>query len=128
MISSTIGLSPSKTLSLEDEAVIEVTGNSAAVERILRPHVKRVAVANPRLVRAIAYARVKTNKVDAGTLAKLHAAGFLPEVWVADEDTYSRRRRMAERAGVIRIKGRMKAILHANLIPPYKGYLFGKRG
>ncbi|UFW51418.1 MULTISPECIES: hypothetical protein [Bradyrhizobium] len=112
--------------------VIEVTGNSAAVERILRPHVKRVAVANPRLVRAIAYARVKTDKVDAGTLAKLHAAGFLPEVWVADEDTYSRRRQMAERAGVlaqiIRIKGRMKAILHANLIPPYKGYLFGKRG
>lgn len=121
-----------KTLSLEDEVVIEVTGNSAAVERILRPHVKRVAVANPRLVRAIAYARVKTDKVDAGTLAKLHAAGFLPEVWVADEDTYSRRRQMAERAGVlaqiIRIKGRMKAILHANLIPPYKGYLFGKCG
>ncbi|MEY9104512.1 transposase [Bradyrhizobium yuanmingense] len=101
-------------------------GNSAAVERILRPHVKRVAVANPKLVRAIAYARVKTDKVDAGTLAKLHAAGFL------DEGTYSRRRQLAERAGVlaqiIRIKGRMKAILHANLIPPYKGYLFGKRG
>ncbi|SFQ33480.1 Transposase IS116/IS110/IS902 family protein [Bradyrhizobium sp. Ghvi] len=121
-----------KTLSLEDEVVIEVTGNSAAVERILRPHVKRVAVANPRLVRTIAYARVKTDKVDARTLAKLHAAGFLPEVWVADEDTQSRRRQMAERAGVlaqiIRIKARMKAILHANLIPPYKGYLFGKRG
>lgn len=49
-------------LSLEDEVVIEVTGNSVAVERILRPHVKRVAVANPRLVRAIAYARVKTDK------------------------------------------------------------------
>ena len=43
-----------KTLSLEDEVVIEVTGNSAAVERILRPHVKGVGVANPRLVRAIA--------------------------------------------------------------------------
>jgi len=56
-----------KALSLEDEVVIELTGNSAAVERILRPHVKRVAVANPRLVRAIAYARVKTDKVDAGT-------------------------------------------------------------
>jgi len=90
-----------RTLSLEDEVVIEVTGNSAAVERLLRPHVKRVAVANPRLVRAIAYARVKTDKVDAATLAKLHAAGFLPEVWVADEDTYSRRRQMAERAGVL---------------------------
>jgi len=113
-----------KTLSLEDEVVIEVTGNSAAVERILRPHVKRVAVANPRLVRAIAYARVKTDKVDAGTLAKLHAAGFLPEVWVADEDTYSRRRQMAERAGVlaqiIRIKGRMKAICMPNSSRPTK--------
>lgn len=121
-----------KTLSLDDEVVIEVTGNSAAVERLLRPHVKRVAVANPRLVRAIAYARVKTDKVDAATLARLHAAGFLPEVWVADEDTYNRRRQSAERAGVlaqvVRIKGRMKAILHANLIPPYKGHLFGKAG
>ena len=121
-----------KTLSLDDEVVIEVTGNSAAVERLLRPHVKRVAVANPRLVRAITYARVKTDKVDAATLARLHAAGFLPEVWVADEDTYNRRRQSAERAGVlaqvVRIKGRMKAILHANLIPPYKGHLFGKAG
>ena len=114
-----------ETLTLDDEVVIEVTGNSAAVERIMRPHVKRVAVANPRLVRAIAYARVKTDKVDAAIFAKLHAAGFLPEVWVADENTYSRRRRTAERAGVleqlVRIKGRMKAILHGNLIPPYKG-------
>lgn len=121
-----------KTLSLEDEVVIEVTGNSAAVERLMRPHVKRVIVANPRLVRAIAYARVKTDKIDAITLAKLHAAGFIPEVWVADEETYIRRRRAAERAGVlaqlVRLKGRMKAILHANLIPPYKGHLFGKVG
>lgn len=88
-----------RTLSPDDEVVIEVTGNSAAVERLLRPHVKRVAVANPRLVRAIAYARVKTGKVDAATLAQLHAAGFLTEVWVADDDTYSRRRQIAERAG-----------------------------
>ncbi|WP_271608535.1 hypothetical protein [Bradyrhizobium sp. CCBAU 21359] len=83
-----------------------------AIQTLTPLHVKRVAVANPRLVRAIAYARVKTDKVDAGTLAKLHAAGFLPEVWVADEDTYSRRHQMAERAGVlaqiIRIKRRMK--------------------
>ena len=76
-----------KTLSLEDEVVIEATGNSAAVERLLRPYVKRVAIANPRLVRAIAYARVKTDKIDASILAKLHASGFLPEIWVADDDT-----------------------------------------
>ena len=66
-----------KTLSVEDEVVIEATGNSAAVERILRPFVKRVVVANSRMVRAIAYARVKTDKIDAAILAKLHAGGFL---------------------------------------------------
>ena len=90
-----------KTLSLEDEVVIEATGNSAAVERLLRPYVKRVAIANPRLVRAIAYARVKTDKIDASILAKLHASGFLPEIWVADDDTLGRRRQIAERMGVL---------------------------
>ncbi|MDP3410159.1 IS110 family transposase [Bosea sp. (in: a-proteobacteria)] len=121
-----------KTLDLEDEVVIEATGNSAAVERLMRPHVKRVAVANSRLVRAIAYARVKTDKIDAAILARLHAAGFLPEVWVADEDTLSRRRRIAERMGVleqvVRTKGRIQAILNSNLIPRYSGHLFGKAG
>ena len=113
-----------RTLSVEDEVVIEATGNSAAVERILRPFVKRVIVANPRMVRAIAYARVKTDKIDAAILAKFHAGGFLPEVWVADDDTQRQRRQTAERMGVleqvVRTKGRIHAILHANLIPKYR--------
>lgn len=121
-----------RTLSREDEVVIEATGNSAAVERILRPFVKRIVVANPRMVRAIAYARVKTDKIDAVILAKLHAGGFLPEVWVADDETQRRRRQTAERMGVleqmVRTKGRIHAILHANLIPKYSGHLFGKAG
>ncbi|MBM9400780.1 IS110 family transposase [Gluconacetobacter azotocaptans] len=121
-----------RTLSLEDEVVIEATGNTAAVERLMRPYVKRVAIANPRLVRAIAYARVKTDKIDATILARLHAAGFLPEVWAADEVTLTRRRQIAERMAileqVVRIKSRIQAILHANLIPKYTGHLFGKAG
>jgi hypothetical protein len=38
-------------------------------------------------VRVIAHAKVKTDKVDAAALAKLHASGFLPEVWMPDEAT-----------------------------------------
>ena len=110
-----------KSLSVEDEVVIEATGNSAAVERIFRPFVKRVVVANPRMVRGIAYARVKTDKIDAVILAKLHAGSFLPEVWVADDNTQRQRRQTVERMGVleqvVRTKGRIHAILHANLIP-----------
>ncbi len=118
-----------RALSGDDEVVIEATGNSAAVERVLRPFVRRVIVANPRMVRAIAYARVKTDKIDAVILAKLHAGGFLPEVWVADDDTQRRRCQTAERMGtleqMVRTKGRIHAILHANLVPKYAGHLFG---
>jgi transposase len=121
-----------ETLSPEDEVVIEATGNSAAVERLMRPHVRRVVIANPRLVRAIAHARVKTDRIDAAVLAKLHASGFLPEVWVPDDETLRRRRQIAERMGVleqsVRLKGRIQAILHANLIPRCAGHLFGKAG
>jgi transposase len=87
-------------LTRDDEVVIEATGNSAAVERLLHPFVKRVVIANPRMVRAIAYARVKTDKIDARVLARLQASGFLPEIWIADEDTERRRRQTTERMGV----------------------------
>lgn len=74
-----------RTLRPDDEVVLEATGNTAAIERLLRPFVGRVVIANPRMVRAIAYARVKTDKIDAITLACLQASGFLPEVWAADD-------------------------------------------
>ena len=121
-----------KTLRPDDEVVVEATGNTAAVVRLISPHVAKVAMANPIQVRAIAWAKVKTDKIDAGVLAKLHASGFLPEVWSADEDTQTLRRLVAERVEVVssmtRVKNRIHAVLHANLIPPYKGHLFSKGG
>ena len=68
------------TLTKEDEVVLEATGNTAAIVRLLKPFVHRVAIANPLQVRAIACAKVKTDKIDASKLARLHAAHFLPEV------------------------------------------------
>jgi transposase len=47
-------------------------------------------------MKAIAHARVKTDKGDAKTLAQLHAAGFLPEVWVADDETLNLRRLVSD--------------------------------
>lgn len=121
-----------KTLDLSDEVVLEATGNTAIIVRLLRPFVRRVVVANPLQVRAIAWAKVKTDKIDAAVLAKLHASGFLPEVWVADEDTEVLRRRVTERTQLVtqmtRLKNRIHAVLHANLIPRYHGKLFGKAG
>ena len=121
-----------KKLKPDDEIIIEATGNTSAIVRLLLPFVGRVVIANPILVRAIAWAKVKTDKIDAAVLAKLHASGFLPEVWMPDEETEARRRVVAERTQLVsqmtRLKNRIQSVLHANLIPPYKGVLFSKRG
>ena len=85
----------------DDEIVIEATGNTQAIVRVLSPFVSRVVIANPLLVRAIAWAKVKTDKIDAAVLAKLQASGFLPEVWMPDEETEMRRRVVAERAQLV---------------------------
>ena len=69
-----------RKLRSDDEVVIEATVNTAMIVRLLRPSVRRVVIANPLQVRAIAHAKIKTDKIDAAVLAKLHASGFLPEV------------------------------------------------
>jgi len=57
-----------------------------AIARIIEPHVDRVVLANPKAVKSTTQS-VKTDKLDARTLARLLAAGFLPEVWTSDEQT-----------------------------------------
>src|SRR6201996_4984788 len=121
-----------RKLRSDDEVVIETTVNTAATVRLLCPFVRRVVIANPLQVRAIAHAKIKTDKVDAAVLAKLHASGFLPEVWMPDEATETLRRLVAQRSQVVqqmtRIKNRIHGVLHTNLIPPYEGELFSTTG
>ena len=121
-----------RTLASTDEVVVEATGNAMAVVRVLSPYVARVIMANPLQVKAIAHARIKTDKIDAGVLAQLRAADFLPEVWLPDAET-ERRRLVARRNQIVRHRTRVKdevhAILHAHLIPPCPhADLFGRLG
>jgi transposase len=110
-----------KSLLATDEVVIEATGNCMAVSRVLSLFVKRVVIANPLQVKAIAHAHVKTDKIDAGTLASLYAAGYLPEIWTPDAATERMRRLVARRYQVVRhrtrIKNEVHSILYAYLIP-----------
>jgi transposase len=109
------------SLSRTDVVVVEATGNAAAVAAVISPHVKRVVIANPKQVRVIAHAKIKTDTIDAGVLAQLYASGFLPEVWIADEATQALRRQVTRRNQVVRQRSRLKniiqSILHAHLIP-----------
>jgi transposase len=86
-----------ETLDPDDDVAFEATGNSDAIAVLLEPLVRRVVVSNPHKTRAIAEAKVKTDKVDARTLAQLLAADFLPPVWLPDDRTRMLRRQIARR-------------------------------
>ena len=61
-----------------DEVEIEATGNTAMIVRLLRPFVQRVVIANPLQVRAIAHAKIKTDKIDARCWQSYTPAAFCP--------------------------------------------------
>src|SRR5204863_929614 len=110
-----------QTLQPGDEVALEATTNSDAIATMLRPLVARVVVSNPRKTRAIAEAKVKTDKVDARILAQLLAVDFLPETWVADDRTRMLRRLVMRRTHLVkqrtRLKNQVHGILSRNLVP-----------
>src|SRR5512146_1556854 len=97
-----------RTLTKDDEVVIEATGDAMAVVRALSPHVARVIGANPLQGKAIAHARIKTDKIDAGVLASLRAADFLPEIWLPAAETERLRRLVSRRNQIVRHRTRIK--------------------
>ena len=64
-----------KKLSKDEGVVVEATGNAASVAAVIAPHVKKVVIANPKQVRIIAHAKIKTDTIDASVLG-----GFRREV------------------------------------------------
>jgi transposase len=103
------------SLGADDQVVLEATGNAVEIARIIEPHVGRVVLANPKAVKG-ATQTAKTDKLDARTLVRLLAAGFLPEVWTPDEQTRVLRRRISRRAQLVRQRTREKNQVHAILI------------
>lgn len=108
------------SLAPSDEVALEATGNTWAIASLLASQAARVVVSNPAKTRAIAEARIKTDKVDAAILAELLAADYLPSVWMPDEHTAALRRQVQRRAHIVRqrtrLKNQVQAILHRNLV------------
>lgn len=122
-----------RSLNGTDEIVVEAVGDAMAVVRVLSPFIGRVIVANPMQVNAIAHTRIKTDKIDAGVLAQLHASGFLLEVSIPDERTERLRRLVARRNLVVRhrtwVKNEVHGVLQAHLVPKcLHTDLFNNRG
>jgi len=110
---------------------VEATTNTWPVAAILRPLVHTLVVSNPLRTKAIASAKIKTDKVDALTLAQLLRTGYLPDVWIPDDQTRLMRQRSTERAMLsadrTRIKNRIHSVLHQRLIEAPSGDLFSRK-
>jgi transposase len=120
------------SLGPDDHVVLESTSFSWAIAELFGRHAGKVTVSNPMQTKAIASAKVKTDKVDAKVLAQLGAADFLPEVWAPDPATRALRRRVAHRAALVRQRTRLRNQVHAvlarNLVGVPVTDLFGQAG
>jgi transposase len=94
---------------------LEATTNCWAVADVLRPFVARVVVSNPMATKAIAQAKVKTDKVDAHVLAQLLRCDFLPEVWQPDEATRRLRELTGRRSALVSQRTMMRNRIHSVL-------------
>lgn len=115
-------------LTREYRVALEATFHTWAIAALLEPWVAEVVVSNPLRTRAIAEAKIKTDRVDATVLAHLLRLDYLPRVWQPDADTRDLRRQTTERAALVsdctRIKNRIHAVLHQRLLTPPGGDLF----
>jgi len=121
------------SLAADDVVALEATSGAGLIAEIIQPHVAAVVVANTRKLPQISRAKAKTDRLDARTLARLAASGFLETVWAPDERTRALRRLCARREALVRARTRAKNEAHAvparNLCgrPPATD-CFGKKG
>jgi len=120
-------------LGVGDQVALEATTNCFAFADLLKKSGATVVVSNPMQTKAIASAKVKTDKIDARVLAHLLRLGYLPEVWQPDQGTRRLRRRASHRESLTRqrtmVKNRIHSILHRNLVDAGSiSDLFGAKG
>jgi transposase len=83
-------------------------------EILSRKH--RVVLSNPAKTRAIASAKLKTDKVDALMLANLLRGGYIAESYVLSRRVIGLRELVPYRANLVRMRGGVKNRVHAYLL------------
>jgi len=97
------------------EVVMESSNSSMHVYDALSKTCK-VKVAHPSRVKAIASARIKTDKIDARILAHLLRANLIPESFVPSPEYRQARLIVRHRASLVEVRTQIKNKIHAILI------------
>ena len=124
-----------KGLEGPSEAVLEASRTWGVMYDLLEAidEVESVQLAHSQKVRAIAEAKIKTDKIDAGILAQLLRADLIPAAYIPGKQTRSDKEMIRQRVFLVRMRTRLKNRIHVLLdrlhIPlPSVTDLFGKRG
>jgi transposase len=123
---------PAFSLKGKKRAVMEAGGNWYAIYDRLEPVVTELILAHPLRVRAIASARVKTDDIDARTLAHLLRTDLIPAAYVPPKETRDLRELLRYRQDLVKQRSALKNRVHSLLakdgyISPYTD-LFGREG
>jgi transposase len=97
-----------KTLPQPRMIAMEATIFTGWIYDHLLPHAEKVKVANPLMLRAIAAAKRKNDRIDAGKIADCLRCDFLPECYMASTAIRNRRRTLRYRNLVLKQMTQMK--------------------
>ena len=98
------------------KAVVESTGNLwIQVHDRLEAHGFDIVLSNPYKTRLIAEAKIKIDKVDARTLARLLRADMLATCYVPNEEQRSRREFLRHRLRLVKTRTEVKNRIHSLL-------------
>lgn len=94
---------------------MEATRNWYYLYESLEARVKEIHLAHPLKVRAIAEARIKTDKIDSKILADLLRVNLLPESYIPTQAVRDQRERLRYRASLVSLQTQIKNKVHALL-------------
>ena len=121
-----------QTLPERPSVAFEATSNWYHIYELLEPWVAELALSHPLKTRIIAETKMKTDKVDAKTLADLLRIDYLPRSYIAPAPVRELRELLRLRISLVRLRTSARNRTHAVLIkrgltPPVKN-VFGKKG
>ena len=115
-----------------DKVVMESTGFWWPVYETMEAKGYKVVLAHPYRVKAIASAKLKTDKVDSQMLAHLLRADLIPESYIPSKQMRELRKLVRHRSNLVKIrviiKNKIKAYLLREGLKTSGSYIFSERG
>jgi transposase len=99
----------------DDRVVIEATSKAWELYDLVHPLVGEVVIADSRLVKLIARAKVKTDAIDTLKLARLLAGGLIPAIWVPPAEVRALRALVKHRMRLVQQRTQARNRLHGLL-------------